>query len=173
MKAELHAQFCREMRAPVEALVLSYHWVQHRKVGYFLLLDPLMILYGREAIFRFLGKVGVVVFPIKTNPETNNTIYSRFVTHPKHHKITDLFLTYWATKKWFLIHPCFMCKPKKDISSTCASVSLTSNSFGGDREVFRRHSDLVVMCLQLDQRKLYRRTCDSTCKGVCTYLVCS
>lgn len=92
-----------------------------------------------------------MVFAVKKNPEINNTIYLCFVAHPKHHKITDLFLTYWAMQKWFPIHPRFMCKPK--ISSTCASVSLTSNIFRGHREVFRRHSDLVVMCLQLDQRK--------------------
>lgn len=90
-----------------------------------------MILYGREAIFRFLGKVGGVVFPVKKNPETNNTIYSRFVTHPKHHKITDLFLTYWATKKWFLIHPCFMSNLKKTFHLPVPQCHLRQIVFGG------------------------------------------
>lgn len=73
-----------------------------------------------------------MVIAVKKNPAINNTIYSCSVAHPtycarRHCKITDLLLTYWATQ--FLIHPCSMCKPKKDVPSTCASVSHISNSF--------------------------------------------
>lgn len=34
-QSRAHAQFCKKMRASVEAPVHSFHWVQHRKVGYF------------------------------------------------------------------------------------------------------------------------------------------
>lgn len=49
----------------------------------------------------------MVVVAVKKHPEINNTIYLCSVAHPtyfarRHRKIMDLFLTYWATRKWFL-----------------------------------------------------------------------
>lgn len=127
-----------------------------------------MTLYGRESIFRIFGGGGRGVFcSQKKISRDNNTIHMCSVAHPtyfarRHRKITDLFLTYWATQKWFLTHPRFMCKAKNDISSTCASVSHMSNSFLG----WQRHSDLVVMCLQLDQKKW----CSAYLKSLWLYL---
>lgn len=101
------------------------------RLDVFLLLD-----YCNDTIWRENHiQVSAVVYAVKKkNPEINNTIYLCSITHPtycaiRHHKITDLFLAHWATQGWFLTHQHFIRKPKKDISSTCASVWHMYNHF--------------------------------------------
>lgn len=103
----------------------------------FLLLDSCNDTIWKGIHFQDLGGRWEGCFlQSKKKSQDNNTIYVCSVAHPtyfarRHRKITELFLTYWATQKWFLTHPRFTCKAKNDISSTCASVSHMSNSFLG------------------------------------------
>lgn len=109
---------------------------------------------------------GVVV--LNKDLEVNNRIYFHPVEYSayfaRRHRFMSLFLTYWAIQKCFLAHPCFTCKEGYFI---WLRPRFTSDKW--DRRLFRRHTDIMVMCPQQtkgDVAVLTWRSYDCTCTGL-------